>query len=247
MAQKCAICGEEINVFQSQKLTDGNYICRKTCKKLGMKAFDYVHADLPMVLAHNAQVEEGTKIFNELFVPRMKTKEADKKLKSFGHVYVAPDLGLTALAEPEYKFFIFGKYWPRAVVYRTGDLYRYDVKKESKIVDGKEQTETFIEYEFANTPGMFTFREKVTSGEPVVKYFNSVFGIQKTVANAGNTFANQINAVKAAAGAVKAAMNGDADAEARTATAFDALNTAKYGDRTAINAKADAALAPYRK
>ena len=43
------------------------------------------------------------------------------------------------------------------------------------------------------------------------------------------------------------AMNGDADAETRTATAFDALNTAKYGDRTAINAKADAALAPYRK
>ena len=26
--QNCAICGAEINVFKSLKLTDGNYICR---------------------------------------------------------------------------------------------------------------------------------------------------------------------------------------------------------------------------
>ena len=246
MAQKCAICGAEINVFQSQKLTDGNYICRKTCKKLGMKEFDYVHADLPAVLAHNAQVKEGAKIFNDLFLPRMDTKEKDKKLVKFGHIYVAPDLGLTALAAPEYKFFIFGKHWPRACVYRTGDLFRYDVKTETKIVDGKEQSETFVEYEFANTPGMFTFRDKVSSGDAVVKYFNNVFGIQKTLSNMGNNIQNQINAFKASADAVKAAMNGDADAQGKAAGAFDALNTAKYGDRTAINAKADAALAPYK-
>ena len=246
MAQKCAICGAEINVFQSQKLTDGNYICRKTCKKLGMKEFDYVHADLPAVLAHNEQVKEGAKIFNELFLPRMDAKEKDKKLVKYGHVYVAPDLGLTALAEPEYKFFIFGKHWPRACVYRTGDLYRYDVKKETKVVDGKEQTETFIEYEFANTPGMFTFRDKVTNGDAVVKYFNSVFGIEKTLRNVGNTWKNQINAIKTGVEAVKAAANEADDAQDKAADAFNALNVMQYGDRTEINAKADAALAPYR-
>lgn len=247
MAQKCAICGAEINVFQSQKLTDGNYICRKTCKKLGMKEFDYVHADLPAVLAHNEQVKEGAKIFNELFLPRMDTKEKDKKLVKFGHVYVAPDLGLTALAEPEYKFFIFGKHWPRACVYRTGDLFRYDVQKETKVVDGKEQTETFVEYEFANTPGMFTFRDKVTNGDAVVKYFNSVFGIQKTLSNMGNNIQNKINAFKAAGEAVKAAMNGDENMQGKAEGAFNALNVAQYGDRTEINARADAALAPYKK
>ncbi len=31
MANTCAICGVTINVFQAQKLADGNYLCRKTC------------------------------------------------------------------------------------------------------------------------------------------------------------------------------------------------------------------------
>ena len=87
MAQKCAICGAEINVFQSQKLADGNFICRKNCRKIGMKVFDYVHADLPTVLAHNKQVEEGTRIFNELFLPRKKAKDKTNPfvLSGFGH------------------------------------------------------------------------------------------------------------------------------------------------------------------
>lgn len=29
MANKCAICGAEINLVQTQKLADGNCICRK--------------------------------------------------------------------------------------------------------------------------------------------------------------------------------------------------------------------------
>ena len=29
MANKCAICGAEINLIQTQKLADGNFICRK--------------------------------------------------------------------------------------------------------------------------------------------------------------------------------------------------------------------------
>lgn len=28
MANTCAICGASINIFQSQKLADGNYLCR---------------------------------------------------------------------------------------------------------------------------------------------------------------------------------------------------------------------------
>ncbi len=31
MVNTCAICGATINVFQAQKLVDGNYLCRKTC------------------------------------------------------------------------------------------------------------------------------------------------------------------------------------------------------------------------
>ncbi|CBL17239.1 hypothetical protein RUM_10860 [Ruminococcus champanellensis 18P13 = JCM 17042] len=27
----CAICGASIHIFQSQKLADGNYLCRKVC------------------------------------------------------------------------------------------------------------------------------------------------------------------------------------------------------------------------
>lgn len=242
MAQKCAICGAEINMLQSQKLTDGSYICRKTCKKLGMKAFDYMHADLPAVLAHNEQVAEGTKIFNDLFVPRMKTKE----LKRFGNLFVAPDLGLCALAEPAYKFFIFGKFWPRACVYRTGDLYSYEVEQSTKMVDGKPQQEVYMHYFFVNTPGMYDFKDKVSSGTPIIKYFNSVFGIEKTIKNVGNTWKNQINAIKTTAEAVKAAVSDSEDVENKAEDALNAMNTTQYGDRTEINAKADAALAPYR-
>lgn len=73
MAQTCALCGAQINVIQSQKLADGNYICRKTCQKKGIKKyFDFVEADLEDVKAHIAQVENGTRIFNDLFVPRLK-------------------------------------------------------------------------------------------------------------------------------------------------------------------------------
>ena len=56
MANKCAICGAEINLFQTQKLADGNCICRKTCRKKGFKVYDYVHANLYGVQAQIAQV-----------------------------------------------------------------------------------------------------------------------------------------------------------------------------------------------
>ena len=55
MANKCAICGAEINLIQTQKLADGNCICRKNCRKNGFKEYDYVHGNLPGVKAHLAQ------------------------------------------------------------------------------------------------------------------------------------------------------------------------------------------------
>ncbi len=247
MAQKCAICGAEINVFQSQKLADGNYLCRKNCKKIGMKTFDYIHATLPVVLDHNAQVEEGTRIFNELFVPRMKTKDKTKKLKRLSaQLFVAPDLGLMALAESDYKFFIFGKYWKKACVFRTGDLYNYQEEKATRMNNGKPETDTFMHFAFINTPGMSDFYDKCDSDREVVKYFNSVFGIEKSLKNIGNTWKNQINAVKTSVAAAKAAINGEEDAESKAAAAITSLDVMQYGDRTELNAKADAALAAFR-
>ncbi len=42
----CAICGAEIGLMSSQKLADGDYICRKNCRSRGLKEFDFIHADL---------------------------------------------------------------------------------------------------------------------------------------------------------------------------------------------------------
>lgn len=59
MANKCGICGADINLMQTQKLADGNCICRKNCRSRGFKVYDYVHGNLPGVKAHLAQVERG--------------------------------------------------------------------------------------------------------------------------------------------------------------------------------------------
>jgi len=36
----CVICGAEIGMIAAQKLTDGNYICRKNCRSKLFKVFD---------------------------------------------------------------------------------------------------------------------------------------------------------------------------------------------------------------
>ena len=74
MANKCGICGADINLMQTQKLADGNCICRKNCRSRGFKVYDYVHGNLPGVKAHLAQVARGTKLWEHYFVPRLKTK-----------------------------------------------------------------------------------------------------------------------------------------------------------------------------
>jgi hypothetical protein len=57
-----------------------------------------------------------------------------------------------------------------------------------------------------------------------------------------NNMKSQMNAAKSIVETLKAAKDGTLD-EAQGAETFDALDTARYGDRTEWIAKADAALA----
>lgn len=242
----CAICGAEVGLISEQKLADGNYICRKVCVKKCMKLFNKVEATLDSVNSHIEQVEFGTKAWNQIFVPLTKTKVKAEKLKRFGkngELYVSPSTGLVALTENRYKIFIFGKS-TIACVYRLADLYGYDYDSETvKNSEGKEETKHYCVLTFNNTPGLYEVRLEVRTREyeDMEKYFDTQFGIQKTLRNIGNTFKQQMNAAKAMAGAVKAVKDGTLD-EAQAEATADALNAAQYGDRTEWIAKADAAL-----
>ena len=240
--QTCALCGAEINLIQQTKLADGAYICRKNCKPKGFKDFDYMHSTLPQVKAHLAQVERGTKLWQTYFVPQR------KKLVRFGSpIYVAEDVGLMAYVETRYKFMVFGKS-ELACVYRIADLvgYNYEVI-EKKTSDGKTEKENVCRLTFRGVEGMNEVVFKIPgkkSFEKLEKYFNKLFGIQKTLGNIGNTWKAQINAAKAIGSAISAAAKGDEAALEDTAgNAAEALDTAIYGDRTALIEKADAALA----
>ena len=179
MAQKCAICGVEMNILQSQKLEDGNYICRKRCKKLGLNVFDYAHSDLRQVLTHNAQVERGAKQWEQFFVPRLKSK----KLKVFKPaIYVAEDIGLVALKQNRYKFLFIGK-TEQFCVYRIADLYSYSFEQKTNIKLGKSSSsdkETFIRFYFRNVEGLklFTIPFPESRCRKIIKYFDSLLGIE---------------------------------------------------------------------
>ena len=243
----CAICGAEVGLISEQKLADGNYICRKVCVKKCMKIFNKVEATLDSVNSHIEQLEFGTKAWNQIFVPLTKTKVKEEKLKWFGkngELYVSPSTGLIALTENRYKFFIFGKSTV-ACVYRLADLYGYDYGYETvKNSEGKEDTKHYCILMFRNTPGLYEVRMEIRSGEyeDMERYFNTLFGIQKTLRNIGNTIKQQTNAAKAIAEAVSAVKDGTMD-ETKAESTMDALNAAQYGDRTGWIAKADAALA----
>lgn len=241
MANTCAICGATINVFQSQKLADGNYLCRKVCCKKALKYFDLVQADLIEYKEHAAQVEKGTKIWQRLFVPNMKNKNLKKTLSP---IYAYPDIGLMALVETRYKFMNFGKS-ELACVYRIADLVGYETETETKVVDGKQQKEYFVHYSFANTEGMSHFRvnySKQSECAAVADYFNKLFGIQKTLGNSINNANRQIDAIKSVVSAVSAAAKSDENADDKARSAFTALDAAIYGDRSELSAKADEAL-----
>lgn len=244
MANTCAICGASINVFQSQKLADGNYLCRKECCKKALKYFDLVQSDLTEYKNHAAQVEKGTKIWQQLFVPDMKNRNMKKTLSP---VYVYPDIGLMALVETRYKFMNFGKS-EYACVYRIADLVGYDTETEAKIVDGSQQKEYFVHYCFANTNGMSHFRVKYSKQSDCTSaadYFNKLFGIQKTLGNSINNAERQIDAIRSVVSAVGAAAKGDESADGKARSAAVALDAAVYGDRSELSAKADSALAGF--
>lgn len=248
MANKCAICGADINLIQTQKLADGNCICRKNCRKKGFRAYDYVHGTLPGVNAHIAQVERGTKLWEHFFVPRKKTKDKTQKLKRFGaDLYVAEDIGLIAFTQDDYKFFIFGK-TTRACVYRIADLRSYEYEEITVNNGDKTEKKSTARLSFINTEGLYEVVLPLSNGkefEKLQSYFNKLFGIQKTLGNAANTWKQQINAAKDIAAGFNAAVKGEADAEAKASQALNSLDAAIYGDRTEWIRRADAALASF--
>ena len=244
----CAICGADVGLLSEQKLADGNFICRKVCAKKGFKALDLVSADLDTVKAHHAQVEFGTKVWNQIFEPLKKTKNKEEKLKSLGrgeYIYVSPSTGLIAYPDIRYKIFIFGKS-TYACVYRIADLYGYEYEEETtKNSEGKEETKSYCRLLFHNTAGLYSFRIGVSGKkdyDDVCKYFDTMFGIQKTLGNMVNNFKSQMNAAKSIAETIKAAKDGTLD-EAQAGETVGTLDAAVYGDRTEWIAKADAALA----
>ncbi len=248
MANKCAICGADINLIQTQKLADGNCICRKNCRKKGFKVYDYVHSNLSDVKAHLAQVERGTKLWEYYFLPRKKTKDKTQKLKRFGtYLYVAEDIGLMAFTQNDYKFMIFGK-TTRACVYRIADLRNY--KYEEEIVTNGDKTEkkSKARLSFINTEGLYEFvltMNNFKDYEKLKKYFDTLFGIQNTLGNASNVWKQQMTAVKDIAAGFTATVKGESDADAKAAQAINSLDAAIYGDRTEWIRKADAALAAF--
>ena len=250
----CAICGAEIGLISAQKLADGNYICRKMCRKKLFKTFDCVPASLQDVTDHIAQIEYGTKVWNQIFVPLKKTKVKEEKLRQVTgiqeyQVYVSPSTGLIAFNENRYKFMFFGK-TEYACVYRLADLVTYEYDSENtKNSEGKEETRHYCWFGFQNTSGMNYFRVQLSNSgtyPAIEKYFNELFGIQKTLRNSMNNAKRQLNALKGAASIVKGAVNGTID-ETQAAEAVDAVGAYFEGDRTEWIAKADAALAPYNK
>lgn len=249
----CAICGAEVGMMSAHKLADGNYICRKNCGKKCFKLLDKVSASLPMITEHIAQIEKGTQIWNEVLVPLMKAKNKSEKLKCFGtsggaDLYVSPSTGLVALVETHYKIFIFGKY-QKACVFRTGDLARYDYFTEDvKTSDGKTEQKHFCGMVFENTDGLAAFNLPLNGKkayDELEKYFNELFGIQKTLGNSINNAKRQLTAIKSAAGAIKAAAQGNLD-EATASKAMSDVDAYVRGDRTEMLAKADAILNKYR-
>ena len=248
----CAICGAEVGLISEQKLADGNYICRKVCSAKTFKIFNKVEATLSDVTAHIEQIEKGTRIWNELLLPLKKSKDKEEKLKLMGIggplLYASPSTGLVALVETRYKFIVFGKS-EHVCVYRIADLVQYDHEIETVTnSEGKPEQKHYCVMAFRNTAGLYTFRLAVSGQkgyESIAKYFDTLFGIQKTLGNTINNAKRQLDAIKAAAAAVKGAVDGTLNEE-QAAETVATLDTSIYGDRTRWIEKADAALAKFQ-
>ena len=132
-----------------------------------------------------------------------------------------------------------------ACVYRVADLVTYEYESETKKnSEGKEETKHYCWFGFQNTAGLNCFRVEMSSNAEYAsleKYFNELFGIQKTLRNSLNNARRQANAIKSAAGVIKSIVDGTID-EGQAAETIYAMNAYALGDRTEWIAKANAAL-----
>ena len=129
--------------------------------------------------------------------------------------------------------------------YETNDFEEETVKNS----EGKEEKKPYCVMMFRNTAGLYGFRLEVRGKkdyESIAKYFDTLFGIQKTLGNSFKNAKRQLDAIKGAASIVKGAVNGTMD-EAQAAEAAGAVGAYFEGDRTEWIKKADAALAPYNQ
>jgi hypothetical protein len=188
----------------------------------------------------------------ELLLPLKKSKNKEEKLKQMGVggplLYASPSTGLVALVETRYKFIVFGKS-EHVCVYRIADLVQYDHEVETVTnSEGKPEQKHYCVMAFRNTAGLYTFRLAVSGQkgyESIAKYFDTLFGIQKTLGNTINNATRQLDAIKAAASAVKGAVDGTLNEE-QAAETVATLDASIYGDRTRWIEKADAALAKFQ-
>ena len=250
MAKQCAICGVQMNVFQSQKLLDGNFICSKTCQKRGLKSVDYTKINLEQVKAHFDQVELGAKLWEQFFVPRLKPADPTQKLKRFKPLYIAEDIGLIAFKENRYKYIFWGK-TEHFCVYRIDDLRGYEIQTSTKMkVSGKgtsSKTEFFLFFYFSNVNGMKAFRCKFSRNKcySIIKYFDSLFGLKSEKKSVWNES-------KKAATAMKEAIKGNLvnpyqfENEAAYTEYLKAQGQYKEGNRTSWTERADAALKAFK-
>jgi len=246
----CAICGTEVGLTGQVKMADGTVICRKVCQKKAMKGYDFMHGNFPALQEHIKQVENDTEIFKK-FLWKAKPKA---KFKQIGGLRVYEDLGLIARVRIGKKYFIFVSYVEQACIFRIADLYSYEYEKGSEMrrdpntKTSKLENTHHCHYYFWDTPGESDFSVRIRNKadhHSIDKYFNKLYGIQKTLGNIGATWKNQINAVKAAGSAVKAAASGSEDMEEKAGEAAAAIERMQYGDRTAWKARADATLAAW--
>ena len=101
---------------------------------------------------------------------------------------------------------------------------------------------------FINTEGMSEISvemSNIKAFQKLQKYFDTLFGVQKTLGNASNIWKAQAAAIKSAAAGVSAAIRGDTDASEKVGDAIESLDAAIYGDRTELIRRADEALAAF--
>ena len=162
--------------FQSQKLGDGSYICRKKCMKHGKPSFNYAGATLREVKAHFLKVEFGNKLWKQFFEPYLQSKT----FKQFESVTVSENNGLMAFTEKRSKFLFWGETIYYHTVDRIADLRGYDYE-ESRYKSGKSNKTYYFVRFFFSTPeekNHFRIRFKRKTCIKIIKYFDGLFGLE---------------------------------------------------------------------